>query len=204
MESNDGLGGRGFVVVGGRFSSVSKSVWGEVRGVENKSLVGYKFMAIGEDCLDGWVRPGRGGVKGDGVSFGVSRILLGEIPEDIMRGSGGEAFGFDGGADYEVNSELAVFTEACQAAYEASKPKVHRTPVEKDHYDAHDRLVMAYFSEHPQYDEATFQRYDCTGQRSISALMKCTSAICQMAYGAVPDSLDEYLQMGATTTRDSL
>ncbi|GJW63732.1 ALP1-like protein [Tanacetum coccineum] len=34
--------------------------------------------------------------------------------------------------------------------------------------------------------------------------MKCTSAIRQMAYGAVPDSLDEYLQMGATTARDSL
>ncbi|GJW73312.1 retrovirus-related pol polyprotein from transposon TNT 1-94 [Tanacetum coccineum] len=89
----------------------------------------------------------------------------------------------------EVNSELAAFTEACQAAYEALKPKVHRTLVEKDHYDSHDRLVMA---------------YDCTGQRSISALMKCTSAIRQMAYGTVPDALDEYLQMGATTACDSL
>nr|GEZ46725.1 hypothetical protein [Tanacetum cinerariifolium] len=38
----------------------------------------------------------------------------------------------------------------------------------------------------------------------ISSLMKCTFAIRQMAYGAVPDSLDEYLQMGATTARDSL
>nr|GEW51450.1 hypothetical protein [Tanacetum cinerariifolium] len=38
----------------------------------------------------------------------------------------------------------------------------------------------------------------------ILALMKCTFAICQMAYGAVLDSLDEYLQMGATTARDSL
>ncbi|GJU56017.1 ALP1-like protein [Tanacetum coccineum] len=34
--------------------------------------------------------------------------------------------------------------------------------------------------------------------------MKCTSAIRQMAYGAVPDTLDEYLQMDATTSRDSL
>ncbi|GJY67992.1 gag-pol polyprotein [Tanacetum coccineum] len=57
----------------------------------------------------------------------------------------------------EVNSELAIFTEACQAAYEASKPKVHRTTVERDRYGAHDRLVMAYFSEQPQYDEATFR-----------------------------------------------
>ncbi|GKA56186.1 ALP1-like protein [Tanacetum coccineum] len=130
----------------------------------------------------------------------------------------------------EVNNELAMFTEACQAAYEASKPKVHRTSVQRDHYGAHDRLVMAYFSEHPQYDEATFserfrmsrrlfskivrevtdashffqQRDDCTGHRGISALMKYTSAIRQLAYGCVPDSLDEYLQMGATTARKSL
>nr|GEU29394.1 hypothetical protein [Tanacetum cinerariifolium] len=48
------------------------------------------------------------------------------------------------------------------------------------------------------------ERYDCTGQRSISALMKCTFAVRQLAYGCVPDSLDEYLQMGATTARDSL
>ncbi|GJX93468.1 ALP1-like protein [Tanacetum coccineum] len=130
----------------------------------------------------------------------------------------------------EVNSELVMFTEACQAAYEASKPKVQRTPVERDRYGAHDRLVMAYFSEHPQYDEATFrerfrmsrrlftkivrevtdashffqQRDGCTGQRGISSLMKCTFAIRQMAYGSVPDSLDEYLQMDATTARKSL
>ncbi|GJZ96348.1 hypothetical protein Tco_0668682 [Tanacetum coccineum] len=130
----------------------------------------------------------------------------------------------------EVNSELAVFAEACQAAYEASKPKIHRTPVERDHYGAHDRLVMAYFSENPQYNEKTFrerfrmsrrlftkfirevtdasqffqERYDCAGQRSISALMKCTYAVRQLAYGCVPDSLDKYLQMGATTAYDSL
>nr|GEX71292.1 reverse transcriptase domain-containing protein [Tanacetum cinerariifolium] len=105
------------------------------------------------------------------------------------------------------------------------KSKVQRTTVERDRYGAYDRLVMAYFSEHPQFDEATFrerfrmsqrlftkivrevtdashflqQRDDCTGQRGISSLMKCTSVISQMAYGAVPDSLDENLQMGATT-----
>ncbi|GJY50496.1 ALP1-like protein [Tanacetum coccineum] len=48
------------------------------------------------------------------------------------------------------------------------------------------------------------QRDDCTGKVGISSLMKCTFAIRQMAYRAVPDSLDEYLQMGATTARDSL
>ncbi|GJX53662.1 ALP1-like protein [Tanacetum coccineum] len=34
--------------------------------------------------------------------------------------------------------------------------------------------------------------------------MKCTSAIPQMAYGAVPDAPDKYLQMGATTARKCL
>ncbi|GJY95379.1 hypothetical protein Tco_0511740 [Tanacetum coccineum] len=42
------------------------------------------------------------------------------------------------------------------------------------------------------------------GRLGISSLMKCTSAIRQMAYGAVPDALDEYLQMGALTARKSL
>ncbi|GJX32459.1 cysteine-rich receptor-like protein kinase 8 [Tanacetum coccineum] len=123
-----------------------------------------------------------------------------------------------------------MFTEACQAAYEASKPKVHRTSVQRDCYGAHARLVMAYFSEHPQYDESTFcerfrmsrrlftkiirevtddsrffqQRDDCAGHRGISALMRCTSAIRQLAYGCVHDYFDEYLQMGATTARKCL
>nr|GFB56459.1 protein ALP1-like isoform X1 [Tanacetum cinerariifolium] len=43
------------------------------------------------------------------------------------------------------------------------------------------------------------QRDDFTRHHGISALMKCTSAILQLAYGSVPDSLDEYMQMGATT-----
>ncbi|GJW98404.1 hypothetical protein Tco_0180212 [Tanacetum coccineum] len=71
----------------------------KVGGVENKSLVGSKFMASGEECLDGWVGAGGGEVKGGGVVFGVSRISLGVIPRDIMGKSGGEAFGLDGGAD---------------------------------------------------------------------------------------------------------
>ncbi|GJS09254.1 ALP1-like protein [Tanacetum coccineum] len=42
------------------------------------------------------------------------------------------------------------------------------------------------------------------GRVGISSLMKCASAIRQMAYGAIPDALDEYQQMGATTTRKAL
>nr|GFA07959.1 protein ALP1-like isoform X1 [Tanacetum cinerariifolium] len=48
------------------------------------------------------------------------------------------------------------------------------------------------------------QRDDFAGHHGISALMKCTSVILQLAYGSVPDSLDEYMQMGATTARKCL
>nr|GEV32536.1 hypothetical protein [Tanacetum cinerariifolium] len=41
--------------IGGRSFSVSKSVLGEVEEVENKSSMGSKLMASGEECLDGWV-----------------------------------------------------------------------------------------------------------------------------------------------------
>ncbi|GJR28133.1 hypothetical protein Tco_1104365 [Tanacetum coccineum] len=43
-------------------------------------------------------RAGGGEVKGGGVDFGVSRILLGEIPKEIIRESDGKVFGVDGGA----------------------------------------------------------------------------------------------------------
>ncbi|GJY92042.1 ALP1-like protein [Tanacetum coccineum] len=130
----------------------------------------------------------------------------------------------------EVNSEFALFTEACSAATQASKPKKRRNQVERDRYGAHDRLVAAYFFVYPQYDEAKFRkrfrmsrrlftrivqeitdhypyfqvRPDCAGRIGISALVKCTSAIRQMTYDIVRDALHEYLQMGATTARVNL
>ncbi|GJZ19540.1 hypothetical protein Tco_0556130 [Tanacetum coccineum] len=130
----------------------------------------------------------------------------------------------------EVDSELTFFTEAYTSAIEASKQKRTRNQVERDHYGAHDHLVAAYFSEHPQYDEATFRarfrmsrrlftclvqeisdhypyfqvRHNCSRRIRLFALVKCTFAIHQMAYGTVPDALEEYLQMGATTARDNL
>nr|GEV67763.1 hypothetical protein [Tanacetum cinerariifolium] len=47
-------------------------------------------------------------------------------------------------------------------------------------------------------------RPDATGRMSLSVIMKCTSAICQLAYGTTPDAFDEYLQMSERTARDSL
>ncbi|GJR33580.1 hypothetical protein Tco_1209264 [Tanacetum coccineum] len=59
---------------------------------------GSKFMANGEECLDGWAGAGGGEVKGGGVDFEVSKTLLGEILGEIMGESYGEAFRVDGGA----------------------------------------------------------------------------------------------------------
>lgn len=42
---------------------------------------------------------------------------------------------------------------------------------------------------------------DATGRTSINILMKCTSAIRQLAYDSSPDAFDEYLQMGESTSR---
>ena len=39
---------------------------------------------------------------------------------------------------------------------------------------------------------------------SMSVIMKCTSAIRQLAYNTTPDAFNEYLQMGEHTGRDCL
>ena len=43
------------------------------------------------------------------------------------------------------------------------------------------------------------QSSDARGKRGFSPLKKCTSAICQLAYGVVPDTQDEYLKMSERT-----
>ncbi|GKD61645.1 hypothetical protein Tco_1299154 [Tanacetum coccineum] len=58
---------------GGKLELVAAMVEEKVEGVENKSSVESKFMASGEECLDGWVGAGRGEVKGGGVVFGVRK-----------------------------------------------------------------------------------------------------------------------------------
>ncbi|GJW54702.1 hypothetical protein Tco_0098787 [Tanacetum coccineum] len=47
----------------------------------------------------------------------------------------------------------------------------------------------------PQHFDFFQVRPDATGLPGFSVIMKCTSAIRQLAYGITPDALDEYLQM---------
>ncbi|GJS00392.1 hypothetical protein Tco_0316900 [Tanacetum coccineum] len=55
------------------------------------------------------------------------------------------------------------------------------------------------------YHDAYFRNnIDCTGKEGISLLLKCTSAIRQLAYGVNADFLDEYLQMSERSSRTAL
>ncbi|GJX06014.1 hypothetical protein Tco_0193946 [Tanacetum coccineum] len=56
----------------------------------------------------------------------------------------------------------------------------------------------------PLFTRIVRELSDAVGKPGISALVKCTSAIRQLAYGAVPDSLDEYIQICDKTSRDCL
>nr|GEU30090.1 retrotransposon protein, putative, Ty1-copia subclass [Tanacetum cinerariifolium] len=99
----------------------------------------------------------------------------------------------------EVNSELAMFTEACQVAYEASKPKSIE-PQYKGIVTDEPKTIYKNCSRSNRCFSFFQHKDDCAGHRGISTLMKCTFIIRQLAYGCVPDSLDEYLQMGAKTS----
>ncbi|GJS69747.1 WAT1-related protein isoform X1 [Tanacetum coccineum] len=133
----------------------------------------------------------------------------------------------------EVNSLLSGFLIDAALVIQASTPtiqKYQRSYMPRDRYGAHDRLVLAYFAKKPFYNAYLFRKRfrmnrslftrivrdlsancpyfqegcDAVGKAGISALVKCTSAIRQLAYAAVPDSLDEYLQIGEKTSRDCL
>ena len=45
------------------------------------------------------------------------------------------------------------------------------------------------------------QKKDGLGRLGLSTLQKCTAAIRVLAYGYALDAVDEYLRLGATTTR---
>nr|GEU89109.1 putative nuclease HARBI1 [Tanacetum cinerariifolium] len=103
----------------------------------------------------------------------------------------------------EVNSELAMFTEACQAAYKASKPKSIE-PQYKGIVTDEPNTIYKNCSRRNRCFSFFQHKDDYAGHRGISKLVKCTFVIRQLTYGCVPDSLDEYLQMGAKTSRKCL
>ncbi|GJZ95908.1 hypothetical protein Tco_0668242 [Tanacetum coccineum] len=133
----------------------------------------------------------------------------------------------------EVNSLLSGFLIGAALVIQASTltiQKYQRSYMPRDRYGAHDCLVLAYFAKKPFYNAYLFRKRfrmnrslftrivqdffancfyfqegcDAVGKAGIFALMKCPSTIRQLAYTVVPDSLDEYLQIGEKTSRDCL
>ena len=130
----------------------------------------------------------------------------------------------------EVSSEFMMFAEECWEAHQASQPKESRNQITRDCLGAHNRLVTAYFCDHPIYGDEQFhdrfwmsrrlftrivreitghssyfqQTSSCAGVLGISPLMKCTSSIRQLAYGVNADALEEYVQMGVSTISECL
>ncbi|GJX44972.1 hypothetical protein Tco_0261648 [Tanacetum coccineum] len=105
----------------------------------------------------------------------------------------------------EVNSLVCNFLKDVALDIQASTPTIRknqRNHIVRDRYGACDRLLKAYFAKEPFYNDYLFQGRDAVGKAGISALVKCTSVIRQLAYDAVLDSLDEYLQIGDKTSRD--
>jgi hypothetical protein len=48
------------------------------------------------------------------------------------------------------------------------------------------------------------QNHDCTGLRGLSALQKVVAAMCILTYALPADVVDEYVQIGESTARESL
>ncbi|GKA65533.1 serine/threonine-protein kinase STY17-like protein [Tanacetum coccineum] len=62
------------------------------------------------------------------------------------------------------------------------------------------RIVIAVIN----HDAYFHNNVDCTGRKGISTLIKCTSAIRQLAYGVNASFLDEYMQISERSSRMAL
>nr|GEV62746.1 protein ALP1-like isoform X1 [Tanacetum cinerariifolium] len=89
-----------------------------------------------------------------------------------------------------------VFLEQAYTYHQQLVAEENRLPltwnlINRDREGAEERLMADYFNDHCRV------RPDATGRMSLSVIMKCTTAIRQLAYGTTPDAFDEYLQMSA-------
>ncbi|XP_058733817.1 uncharacterized protein LOC131605486 [Vicia villosa] len=111
----------------------------------------------------------------------------------------------------------------------SSRPK-KRKVIDRSREEGHNRLFNDYFSENPIYIDIQFRRrfkihrhvflrivaalgnhdeyfqmsVDATGKMSLSPLQKCTYAIRMLAHGSPADSVDEYVQIGKSTSIECL
>ncbi|GKA10770.1 ALP1-like protein isoform X1 [Tanacetum coccineum] len=114
----------------------------------------------------------------------------------------------DGMTDIDDMADIEMIMEQLQSEQEqqqAAERVQHQNFIYRECLDAEERLMADYFGpnlKYPLYYRKRDLRPDATGLPGFSVIMKCTSVICQLAYGVTPDALDEYLQMGDHCAHD--
>ncbi|GJU61793.1 ALP1-like protein isoform X1 [Tanacetum coccineum] len=112
--------------------------------------------------------------------------------------------------DYESYQHYVGLCEQ-EAGGSSNGPKRMRTYIYREREEAEQRLIDHYFGDdeyEPKYPEEKFRRryfrvrIDAIGRNSIGPILKCTSAIRQMAYDTSPDAFDEYLQSAEQAVAD--
>ncbi|GJV14896.1 ALP1-like protein isoform X1 [Tanacetum coccineum] len=111
--------------------------------------------------------------------------------------------------DYESYQHYMSLCEQ-EAGGSSSGPIRRRRYIYREREEAEERLIDDYFGDdeyEPKYPEETFRRssrLDAADRKSIGPILKCTSAIRQLAYNTAPDAFDEYLQIAERTSREYL
>ncbi|GKA13003.1 RNA-directed DNA polymerase, eukaryota [Tanacetum coccineum] len=108
---------------------------------------------------------------------------------------------------YEAYEQFLAMSNQ-EAGGSGSGIKRMRAYIPRKRVEAEQNLLDDYFSDdetHPKYPEENFRKgYDATSRASIDPILKCTSAIRQLAYGTSADAFDEYLQIAERCSRECL
>nr|GEX24566.1 hypothetical protein [Tanacetum cinerariifolium] len=140
--------------------------------------------------------------------------------------------GIDDVEEEEISSRKKNFIKRAIAYIKIRRQasRVTRNNITRDRTGVHKRLVVAFFSDDPMYDATRLRKtfrmarplfnrivtvvtnhdpyfhnnIDCTGREGISSLIKCTSAIRQLAYDMNASFLDEYMQISERSSRMAL
>ncbi|GKA96608.1 hypothetical protein Tco_0818703 [Tanacetum coccineum] len=94
---------------------------------------------------------------------------------------------------YEAYEQFLAMTNQ-QTGGSGSATKKKTTYIPREREEAEQRLIDDYFGEDDTPPKYTKNK-DCMRRAIIGPIMKCTSAIRQLAYDTSPDAFDEYLQI---------
>ncbi|GJV14838.1 ALP1-like protein [Tanacetum coccineum] len=112
--------------------------------------------------------------------------------------------GVDLEGEEEVTSRKKTFIKRAIAFIKNRRRanRVTRNHITRDRSGAHERLVAAFFSKEPMYDEVKFRKTFRMARPLFNEIVTaCTSSIRQLAYGVHAEFLDEYMQISEITSR---